>query len=226
MNKFVIFLGGFVGGVIVGWKIAETCERAQYKSAVEQIRAAHDEDIQRMQKRMEEAENKTRLAEDDRAVFADALTRLGYTGKEQRTEPVKKPDPEPMIDEPYFTEAESSDPRELEIPTEEEFQRMEEEWNRPPELISQQTYEQDHEIGYEQKGVLWYPVDGVLLDEDNHEMMDDPDSFLGIEWREDIEKDTEYSIRGESYVRNYRWETDYFILKRPGKGLDEMSLME
>ena len=103
---------------------------------------------------------------------------------------------------------------------------MEEEWNRPPELISQQTYEQDHEIGYEQKGVLWYPADGVLLDEDNHEMMDDPDSFLGIEWREDIEKDTEYSIRGESYVRNYRWETDYFILKRPGKGIDEMSLME
>ena len=65
-----------------------------------------------------------------------------------------------------------------------------------------------------------------MLDEDNHEMMDDPDSFLGIEWREDIEKDTEYSIRGESYVRNYRWETDYFILKRPGKGIDEMSLME
>ena len=70
MNKFVIFLGGFIGGVIVGWKIAETCERAQYKIAVEQIRAAHDEDIQRMQKRMEEAENKT--DSDDESVNSEA----------------------------------------------------------------------------------------------------------------------------------------------------------
>lgn len=222
MNKFVIFLGGFVGGLIVGWKIAETCERAQYKSAVEQIRAAHDEDIRNMQERMHDAEVKTQRAESDRAVFADALTRLGYSGQEQpHTEPIK----EPMIDEPYFTEEESSDPSALEIPTEAEFQRMDEEWNKPPELISQQTFDHDHEIGYEQKNVLWFPLDGTLLDGDNNELMDDPDSFLGTEWREDITKDTEYSICGESYVRNYRWETDYFVLTRPGRGLDEMSIL-
>jgi hypothetical protein len=130
-----------------------------------------------------------------------------------------------MTDEPYFSREESSDPSVLEIPTEAEFQRMEEEWNRPPEVISQSEYDHDHEIGYDQKSVLWYPEDGILLDGDNNERMDDPDSFLGTAWKEDIDRSSIYSIAGESYVRNYRWETDYFILKRPGLGLDEMSIL-
>lgn len=223
MKRIIVFLSGFVGGALAGWYAGSKIERSKCDLEIESAKHTFERAMEDADRKVSEARNRAAKADDDRAVFADALTRLGYSDEKEHAE--RKiyqtvDDDHPRDDDNYH----QSDPSVLEIPTEEDFRREEKLRNKPPEVIAETVFAEDFNDGYDQQDLLWYPEDRIMLDADNNEMIDDPYSFLGLEWENDIDVDSEYSIAGETYVRNYRWETDYFILKRPGLGSENMSL--
>lgn len=214
MNKFVTMLAGFVGGAIAGAYATKKYYRTKCEMEITAMRELCDRTTKEANQRAEKAQDEANKATEDRQIFAEALTRLGYTNREPQTATNH-------IQEEPKGESEPIDRAELEFPTENdtippfeiELQRK-----RQPELISEQVYSEDIYGGFEKKEVLWYPADEVLLDGDTNELMDDPYSFLGTDWKPIIERD------GEAYVRNYRWEVDYLILMCEGLGADNMSL--
>lgn len=229
MNRTLIFLGGFIGGAVLGWYAGSKVERTQCNAELKAAYQTYERAMEKADKEKSEANKRADEATEDREVFADALRRLGYVGEQEKpvtfdyskvATVVMPSDDHPRDDEEYH----QSDPGLLEIPTEAEFQREESLRNRPPEVIAETTFAEDFSEGYDQQDLLWYPEDRIMLNADNNEMMDDPYSFLGLEWERDIDEDSVYSIKGETYVRNYRWNTDYFVLQQPGKGSDNMSL--
>lgn len=239
MSKLTAFLVGVVGGALAGWystkKYYKTKCDMEITSMKELCDRMTEENIQKVKAANAEAEE----AREDRAVFAEALKRLGYSG-----------DPTPVhgstatfksttlfddssVSPSVFKHAEfgmteatahpsedddyHSDPGQLEDLTP-ELQRIEEMRKRPPEEIDERTFSEDMDSGFEKKEVLWYPEDEVLLDGDTYELMDDAYSFLGTSWVETIKRD------GEAYVRNFRWGVDYLIIEKPGYGTADMSL--
>ena len=224
MNRAIIFLGGFIGGAVLGWYAGSKIERTQCEAELKAAYQTYEKAMEKADKEKSEAIKKTAEAVEDREVFADALRRLGYSDDKKPTTKLEFDFSKIVDDHPREDEYHESDPALLEIPTEEEFRREEKLRSRPPEVIAETVYAEDFSEGYEQKDLLWYPEDRIMLDADNNEMVDNPYSFLGLEWERDIDIDSEYSIKGETYVRNYHWETDYFILQQNGKGSDNMSL--
>jgi hypothetical protein len=224
MNRYIVFAGGFVGGLLAGFYFGSKKERIKCDIDIASVRYTYESLMADAEKKAAAAQKEADTAKEDRYFFEETLRRLGYTGastdKAEDTPTVK----EPIIDEPYFSEDESLDPLELDIPSEEEIQQMTTQRNRPPEIISEETFAEDFSEGYDKQDLLWYPEDRIMLLAETHELMDDPHSFLGLEWENEIERNTVYSQEGEAYVRNHRWGTDYFIYRKTGKGSEDMSL--
>lgn len=219
MKTFTTFQAGFLGGALAGWYSTKKYYRTKCDMEVQDMRNLLDETIAESndrvktamevaQKKVENAEVKAQRAADDRQIFAEALTRLGYTSKEEQStiRPWGAPE-QPETEHPLEEDDYLLDPGALEV------QRK-----QPPALIDEETYSTDIYSGFEKKEVLWYPEDEVLLDGDTSELMDDPYSFLGKDWIPIVERD------GEAYVRNYRWEVDYLIVPMSGKGVDNMTI--
>lgn len=244
MSKMTAFLVGVLGGALAGWYATKKYYSTKCDMEISSMRELCDRMAADSIQKVDEAAEKARKAKEDRDIFAEAIKRLGYdsdpepagfTQKEPYYKSVTLYDnasvspsvfkhttygtteetAHPLEDDDYL-----SDPEELEQPTSTELQRLEEMRKRPPEQISEEIFSEDVYSGFEKKEVLWYPKDEVLLDGDNYELMDDPYSFLGTDWIETIERD------GEAYVRNYRWEVDYLIIKHEGYGSSDMSLTE
>lgn len=223
MKNVTAFLIGVVGGAIAGWYGTKRYYKTESDIRVKNMQAFCDQTIAEANRKINDAKAKVENAEvraqraaDDRQIFAEALTRLGYAGgREDTPTPVyaEEKTAHPSEEDNYF-----SDPEVLGIPLTQELQQNEEQRKRPPELIDKETFNSDTFHGFEQKEVHWYPKDGVLLDGDNNELMDDPYSFLGTEWPAIVERD------GEAYVRNFRWEIDYLVLECSGLGMDNMSI--
>lgn len=216
MRKITAFLVGVVGGAIAGWYATKTYYKEQCEVETKAMRDLCDATMAEAREKVQKATNEAQRAADDRQIFAEALTRLGYVGGSNTT-PTPVPEEEktahPSEEDNYF-----SDPEVLGIRINQELQQNEERRKKQPELIDEETYSTDIYSGFEKKEVNWYPEDEVLLDADNGELMDDPYSFLGKDWLRVIEHD------GEAYVRNYRWEVDYLILQCAGKGVDNMTI--
>lgn len=227
MNRYIVFAGGFVGGLLAGFYLGAKKERVRCDIDVASIRSTYEAMMADAEKKATAAKQEADTAKEDRYFFEETLRRLGYTGsaeshvEEPKEEPVEK---EPITDESYFSEEETLDPSQLEAPWEAEIRHVESERNKPPEVISEETFAEDFSKGFDKQDLLWYPEDRIMLLARTQEMMDDPHSFLGLDWENDIERDSVYSHSGETYVRNYRWETDYCICVMPGKGSDNMSL--
>lgn len=213
MSKTTAFVVGLVGGVLAGWYATKKYYKTKCDMELQSMRELCDRAEAAAKQRATQAEEKAQKAADDRAVFADALVRLGYTGDGTSHTAPARDIQEESGDEPV-------DPAELETPTEEELQRIEQRRKQPPVLIDEQIFSGDIYSGFEKKEVLWFPADEVLLDGDNNELMDDPYSFLGTEWKPIIEE------TGEAYVRNFRWDVDYLVLRCEGLGSENMSLPE
>lgn len=219
MKTFTTFLAGFLGGALAGWYSTKKYYRTKCDMEVQDMRNLLDETIAESndrvktamevaQKKVENAEVKAQRAADDRQIFAEALTRLGYTSKEEQPLENAWGVPEqPETEHPLEEDDYLLDPDVLEAKR-----------KQPPALIDEETYSTDIYSGFEKKEVLWYPEDEVLLDGDTSELMDDPYSFLGRDWIPIVERD------GEAYVRNYRWEVDYLVVPMKGKGVDNMTI--
>lgn len=210
MGKFVAFMAGIVGGALAGWYGTKKYYKTKCDMEIQSMRELCDRTSKAANERAENAEVKAQRAADDRQIFAEALTRLGYAG-----------DRDPSVVEKHAHPQEDSyhlEPDELEVPTEKDLQQIEQQRKQPPMMIDENTFAQDIYSGFDKKEVLWYPEDQILLDGDTNELMDDPYSFLGNEWKEAVEE------CGEAYVRNFRWEVDYAIIKSRGKGLENMTI--
>lgn len=210
MGKFVAFMAGLVGGAIAGWYGTKKYYKTKCDMEIQSMRDLCDRTAKAANERAENAEVKAQRAADDRQIFAEALTRLGYVGDRESAVPEKHAHPQ---EDNYHLE-----PDELEVPTEQELQRIEQKRKQPPELIDEKTFSEDIYSGFDKKEVHWYPEDQVLLDGDTYELMDDPSSFLGTDWKAIVDRD------GEAYVRNYRWEVDYVIISTRGLGVENMSI--
>lgn len=227
MNRYIMFAGGFLGGLIAGFYLGAKKERLKCEIDIESIRHTYRKMMAEYEENTKNAQKEAAEAKEDRYYFEETLRRLGYTGSEDRTDihteapPVEK---EPITDEPYFSEEETLDPQQLELPSEAEIRRMDEQRRKPPEVISEEVFAEDFSKEYAKQPLLWYPEDRIMLDATTHELMDDPYSFLGLEWEREIDGNTVNAIDGEAYVRSDWWETDYFILRQPGRGSDNMSL--
>lgn len=224
MKNITAFLIGVVGGAIAGWYGTKRYYKTESDIRVKNMQAFCDQTVAEANRKINDANAKVENAEvraqraaDDRQIFAEALTRLNYSGDivmpGHATFSYEEKTAHPSEEDNYF-----SDPEVLGIPLTQELQQNEEQRKRPPELIDENTFNSDTFHGFEQKEVHWYPKDGVLLDGDNNELMDDPYSFLGTEWLSIVERD------GEAYVRNFRWEIDYLVLECSGLGMDNMSI--
>lgn len=214
MGKMTAFLVGVVGGALAGWYSTKKYYSTKCEMEISSMRELCDRMSADANQKVDKATEQARKAKEDRDIFAEAIKRLGYDGEpESKNEEATE---HPLEEDDYHL-----DPNELEYPmTNEELQRVQEMRKRPPEQISEEIFSEDTYSGFEKKEVLWYPKDETLLDGDTYELMDDPYSFLGEGWKETIDRD------GEAYVRNYRWEVDYLIIKKEGYGLSDMSLTE
>lgn len=224
MKRMIIFISGFIGGAVAGWYVGSKLEREKCDEELSLAYKTYAKAVSDADQRARDSKESAAKAMEDRDVFADALRRLGYSNEEktpvfQEFDYSQVIDDHPRDDEEYH----ESDPSQLEIPTEEEFRQEDSMRNRPPEVIAEAVFAEDYMEGYDQLELLWYPEDRIMLDALTNELIDDPYAFLGLEWENDIDIDSEYSIAGESYVRNYRWTTDYFILKQSGFGVDNMT---
>lgn len=217
MKNITAFLAGVVGGAIAGWYVTKKYYKEQCEMEIKAARDLCDITMSEARKKVQDAQTEAKRAADDRQIFAEALTRLHYTGENDTVSPDHVSHEEktahPSEEDNYF-----SDPETLGVPSNQELQRMEERRKQPPTLIDEETYSTDIYSGFDKKEVNWYPEDETLLDADNGEMMDDPYSFLGTDWLPVIARD------GEAYVRNYRWDVDYLILLCTGKGIDNMTI--
>lgn len=221
MSKMTAFLIGVVGGALAGWYSTKKYYSTKCDMEISSMRELCDRMAKDADQKVAKATEEAQQAQEDRYFFAESLKRLGYTtaaGQEAATKATAvevEQELHPSEEDDYL-----SDPDELENPTPPELQRLEAMRKRPPEQISEEIFSEDTYSGFEKKEVLWYPKDEVLLDGDTYELMDDPYSFLGTDWISTIEND------GEAYVRNYRWEVDYLIIKKDGYGSGDMSLTE
>lgn len=243
MSKMTAFLIGVVGGALAGWYSTKKYYSTKCDMEISSMRELCDRMAKDADQKVAKATEEAQQAQEDRYFFAESLKRLGYS-----SDPIQEVDASMHISKSTntldyssvspsvfkhvefgMTEATEhpseeddylSDPDELENPTPPELQRLEAMRKRPPEQISEEIFSEDTYSGFEKKEVLWYPKDKVLLDGDTYELMDDPYSFLGTDWISTIEND------GEAYVRNYRWEVDYLIIKKEGYGFSDMSLTE
>ena len=221
MSKMTAFLIGVVGGALAGWYSTKKYYSTKCDMEISSVRELCDRMAKDADQKVAKATEEAQQAQEDRYFFAESLKRLGYTTT-ARQEPVTKATAVEIEQELHPSEEDDyhSDPDELENPTPPELQRLEAMRKRPPEQISEEIFSEDMDSGFEKKEVLWYPKDEVLLDGNTYELMDDPYSFLGTDWIKTIERDD------EAYVRNYRWEVDYLIIKKEGYGLYDMSLTE
>lgn len=221
MSKMTAFLIGVVGGALAGWYSTKKYYSTKCDMEISSMRELCDRMAKDADQKVAKATEEAQQAQEDRYFFAESLKRLGYTttaGQEAATKATAvevEQELHPSEEDDYL-----SDPDELENPTPPELQRLEAMRKRPPEQISEEIFSEDTYSGFEKKEVLWYPKDEILLDGDTYELMDDPYSFLGTDWISTIEND------GEAYVRNYRWEVDYLIIKKDGYGFSDMSLTE
>ena len=229
MNRLIIFISGFVGGVAAGLYAGSKLEREKCDDELKMAYKTYENAMKKADEDKQAAIKQAAADKEDREVFADALRRLGYSAEQRPpvtidyskvAKVVMPTDDHPRDDEEYH----QSDPGLLEIPTEEEFRREDNLRNRPPEVIAETVFAEDYTEGYDQQELLWYPKDRIMLDACTNELIDDPYAFLGLEWENDIDINSQFSIKGESYVRNYRWNTDYFILEQNGSGLSNMSI--
>lgn len=221
MKSFPIFLVGFLGGAIAGWYGTKKYYKTKCEMETQNMRKLCEETLTEANQKVQNAEIKAQRAADDRQVYAQALNRtltnMGYNASSPDPVEAELSNAEKTA-HPSENDDYHSDPSELDVPTEQELQRIDQKRKRLPMLIDEETYSTDIYSGYEKKEVNWYPEDQMLLDGDTYELMDDPYSFLGQDWLAVIERD------GEAYVRNFRWEVDYWITSCTGLGVDNMSV--
>lgn len=113
MRKITAFLVGVVGGAIAGWYATKTYYKEQCEVETKAMRDLCDATMAEAREKVQKATNEAQRAADDRQIFAEALTRLGYVGGSNTT-PTPVPEEEktahPSEEDNYFDSRGAGDP--------------------------------------------------------------------------------------------------------------------